>query len=288
MKFKTLIFLSCVLILSGCAMQQDVTTIDDRLMNIEKENVALYKTNQELKSRLDAMDKVREKNVDELRKKYAGQRVAIREIRENIQTLNGKQEETKYLLKRKTRDIEDTYKKNTSQLERIKSTADSNKDRVVRIEQYLNLESAVPDHSTAPASNIKPDRIPEKELSESEIYSKAKRAFDKGAFETAREGFQRLIKKFPKSQHADNSQFWIGETYYREKWYEKAILEYQKVIEKYPKGNKVPASLLKQGFAFFSLGDKANARLILTELIKKYSDTNESKIAKKKLKGFSQ
>jgi TolA-binding protein len=55
------------------------------------------------------------------------------------------------------------------------------------------------------------------------------------------------------------------------------------VIENYPKGNKVPASLLKQGFAFLNLGDKANARIILQELIRKYPQTNEAKIAKDKL-----
>ncbi len=284
MKLKTFIF--CVLVLSGCAMQQDVTTLDDRLMNIEKQNTALYKKSMELQSRMDAMDKARERNVDEFRKKYAGQRIAFNEIREKIQTLNGKREESEYLLKQKIRNLEDTYKKNESRLERIKSTTDSNKDRVFRIEQYLNLESVEPGHATPQDSTLKPVQTPKKELSESEIYSEAKRAFDQETFETAREAFQRLIKLFPKSQHADNAQFWIGETYYREKWYEKAILEYQKVIEKYPKGNKVAASLLKQGFAFYNLGDKANARLILTELIKKYPDTNESKIAKKKLKGY--
>jgi len=115
----------------------------------------------------------------------------------------------------------------------------------------------------------------------------AKQAFDQGDFETAREGFQKLIKQHPKSKNADNAQFWIGEIYYREKWYEKAIIEYQNVIEKHPKGNKVPASLLKQGFAFYNLGDKANARLILTELLKKYPKSNESKIARQKLKEFT-
>jgi TolA-binding protein len=56
------------------------------------------------------------------------------------------------------------------------------------------------------------------------------------------------------------------------------------VIEKYPKGNKVPASLLKQGFAFLNLGDKSNSRLILEELIRKYPKSNEAKIARDKLK----
>ena len=58
------------------------------------------------------------------------------------------------------------------------------------------------------------------------------------------------MEKYPKSNSADNAQFWIGEIYYREKWYEKAILEYQKVIENYPQGNKISAALLKQGLHF--------------------------------------
>jgi tol-pal system protein YbgF len=95
---------------------------------------------------------------------------------------------------------------------------------------------------------------------EDEVYASAKQAFDRGNLEVAREGFQKTIKQYPKSQHAGNAQFWIGEIYYREKWYEKAILEYQKVIEKYPKSNKVPASILKQGFAFLNLGGKPSAR----------------------------
>ena len=149
------------------------------------------------------------------------------------------------------------------------------------MEAYLNVESS--------------ERIGSQEslqgktgeaLSEAELYAAAKQSFDQGEFEKAREGFQTLIKLYPKSNNADNAQFWVGEIYYREKWYEKSILEYQKVIENYPRGNKVPASLLKQGLAFFNIGDKANARLILKELVKKFPKSNEAKIAKQKLKGF--
>ena len=77
---------------------------------------------------------------------------------------------------------------------------------------------------------------------------------------------------------------WIGESYYREKWFERAILEYQTVIEKYPKGNKVPAAMLKQGMALQKIGEKPSARLIFEELINKYPKASEAAIAKKKLK----
>ena len=145
--------------------------------------------------------------------------------------------------------------------------------------QYLNLEG------TGETGTTKPEATPAAvSLSDKELYEQAKKAYDSGKLEDARQGFIDLLKQHPKSQNADNAQFWIGETYYREKWFEKAILEYQKVIEKYPQGNKVPASRLKQGLAFSNLGDKTNARLILQELIKQHPQSNEAKIAKKKLK----
>jgi len=287
MRFRTFIILFFICAVTGCATQQDFTSLDERLLNIEKMNAALYKKSLELESRMNATEKAQVQNIDGLRKSFAGQRVDINELRENIQMINGKHEETEYLLKRKIKKLENRYENKENQLQSIKFKVDSNQDRLFRIEQYLNFESVESNHTIVPDSTIKTAQTPVKELSDIEMYNDAKRAFDRGVFETAREEFQRLIKKYPKSKQADNAQFWIGETYYREKWYEKAILEYQKVIEKYPKGNKVAAALLKQGFAFFSLKDKANARLILTELIKKYPDTNESKIARKKLKTLS-
>ena len=92
------------------------------------------------------------------------------------------------------------------------------------------------------------------------------------------------MKNDPTSSNADNAQFWIGETYYNEQWFEKAILEYQTVIEQYPKGNKVPAAMLKQGLAFLKLGDQSNARLVLKRLIQYYPKSNEASIATAKLK----
>jgi tol-pal system protein YbgF len=165
----------------------------------------------------------------------------------------------------------------------------SMKDRLLRIEEYLALDGAAKKASSAKAVPEKPpakekvDPAPSKEMAENELYAKAKQDFDSGELEAARNGFQDFLKRYPKSAIADSAQFWVGEVFYRQKWYEKAILEYQKVIENYPKGNKVQASLLKQGFSFFNLGDKSNGRLILKELIKKYPSSNEAKIAKQKL-----
>jgi tol-pal system protein YbgF len=153
--------------------------------------------------------------------------------------------------------------------------------RLSRIEEHLKLGPAVIAPKTE--SKIKPETSA-KVASEEELYNRAKLALDQGQTAQARRGFEELVQRYPNSPNADNAQFWIGETFYREKAYEKAILEYQKVIEKYPKGNKLPAALLKQGHAFLALGDKVNSRLIFEELLRKYPQSSEAKAASDKLK----
>jgi len=269
MKKTVLIALAWMVVLSGCALQQDVISLDDRLAQAEHRYAEAEQKNKELESKLSEYGKD-DKN---LRSKTASQSATIDSLREEIQILSGRLEETEYFLKQK--------------IQAFDKTTTSNKDRIARVEQYLNFESTASGQKNPPDSGKTSEKQVKTQLSEEGIYQSAKQAYDQGDFEAAREGFKKLIKQYPKSKNADNAQFWIGEIYYHEKWYEKAILEYQKVIEKYPKGNKVQASLLKQGFAFLNLGDKSNARLILSELIKKYPKSNEAKIAKRKLKGLA-
>ena len=135
---------------------------------------------------------------------------------------------------------------------------DAFEQRLAKMEKYLDVQSSAARSEGAPGGESG-SKAPSEDIT---LYAQGKKLFDNEDYSGARNTFETLLKKFPQSDQADNAQFWIGETYYRENWYEKAILEYQKVIENFPKGNKVPAALLKQGMAFTELGDKENARLI--------------------------
>jgi tol-pal system protein YbgF len=272
--------LSWMIVLSGCALQQDVISLDDRLAQAERRYAKADQKNKELESKLSEYGESLEKDDKNLRSKTASQSAMIDSLREEIRILSGRLEETEYFLKQKIQGFE----KSSGAIDK---TTISNRDRIERLEQYLNFESTASGQKSMPDSSKTSEKQIKNQLSQEGIYQSAKQSYDQGDFKTAREGFKKLIKKYPKSKNADNAQFWIGEIYYHEKWYEKAILEYQKVIEKYPKGNKVQASLLKQGFSFLNLGDKSNARLILSDLIKKYPKSNEAKIAKRKLKGLA-
>jgi len=281
MKSAVVSIIVSLLFVFGCASQNEVATMDNRVSELEMRNAESRKKSEALKSDLQN----REGEEQALRHQAATLRQQIAALNDDIRILTGRIEELEFSIGRQKQKEAETTGSKQARLDQLAESASINDGRIDRIEQYLNFETSKP--AAAPAkttTKIVPATKVTNELSEDEIYRQAKQAFDQGNSDAARNKFKELIERHPKSERADNAQFWIGEIYYREKWYEKAILEYQKVIENYPKGNKVPASLLKQGFAFLNLGDKANSRLILQELIKKYPKTNEANIAKDKLK----
>jgi tol-pal system protein YbgF len=117
-------------------------------------------------------------------------------------------------------------------------------------------------------------------------YEAAWRTLDKKDYKAAISRFRDFIKKYPKSTLAGNAQYWIGESLYALKEYDQAIIEFDAVRRRYPQGEKVPAALLKQGFAFAELGEKINARLILQEVVEKYPQSPEAGRAKQRLKSL--
>ncbi len=270
----------------GCASQKDVIILDERLMLLERQNHELQKQNSDMQKlvhkELAVVGESSQTTESALRSKYAVLNAELDSIRENLQLLSGRFEEIEHQSQQKFA----VFEKGQQKIDELSLQSAKIDKRLIEIEQYLNLgENATqpPGRNTSSSADQKNAGA---ETTADQIYNESKQAYDNGKLDKARQGFQQLIKTFPQSTNADNAQFWIGESYYREKWYEKAILEYQTVLEKYPKGNKVPAAMLKQGMAFLQLGDKSNARLILKELEKKYPKSNEAKVAAQKLKEF--
>ncbi len=97
-----------------------------------------------------------------------------------------------------------------------------------------------------------------------------------------------FIRKNPKSDLADNAQYWIGNCYYAQRDYNRAIIELNEVLLKYPKGDKVPAALIMLADAFADSGDKIDARLILQKLISDHPKSEEAERGRQKLQALGQ
>jgi tol-pal system protein YbgF len=284
MKFTVLTALMCCSLLTGCAWQQDLLSVRDRLVILEQRARELEDRNEglkkDLKVRIEDYSKTQEEKEHDLRNQSAGLQATFEGFKEELQVLRGKIEETDFLLSRKVTGTEESLTRIESRMQKLEQLLNSSSGAYGTAPGTVSAEQAAPAPQTASVPQ------PAADVSEDDLYKQAKQALDQNDFQTAQNGFKKLLEAYPKSRYADNAHFWLGEVYYRQKWYEKAILEYQNIIEKYPKGNKIKAAYLKQGFAFFNLGDKANARLILEELVSKHPGTEEAKIAKDKLAGF--
>ncbi len=117
-----------------------------------------------------------------------------------------------------------------------------------------------------------------------ELYDRAlKMIRETQDFSGGREMMETFLKRYPEHDLAVNAAYWIGETYYAEKNYEQAILQFEEIIQKYGDHPKVASAMLKQALAFESSGDKATAKLLLQRVVERFPLSDEAAKAKQKL-----
>ncbi len=269
----------CLGLLSGCVARSDMEYAFGKLKTLEQQEKKMGAKLSEMEARLEKSEAAMEQEAKKIRDQSARVSVMTDTARQELRSIQGMVEETVYEMRDRVDALETGKIDVRSSFKATQARLDSIQDRLIRVEGFLGMEALPGDSEPAPSAQE--PQIPDDDKA---AYALAKKAFDDDKMENARTLFKAFIKNFPNSDNADNAQFWIGESYYIEKWHKKAILEYQEVIEKYPRGNKVPAALLKQGMAFDLIKDHNNARLIWTELVKKHPNSREARIAKKKLK----
>lgn len=159
-------------------------------------------------------------------------------------------------------------------------------DLTGRIEKMEKRSTAVPP-ATAPAPTPSPTPapvpVPPAPLDSQALYDSAYALYKQGKHDEARDAFRQYIERFPDTPLTDNAYFWIGESYYDQRQYEQAILEYDKVVQKFSNGDKVPSALLKQAFAFDAINDPVDAKILLKKILREHPASEQAAIAKKKL-----
>ena len=103
------------------------------------------------------------------------------------------------------------------------------------------------------------------------------------AYPLAVTGFDAFLKTFPRSEMADDAQFFIGETYYAQNRWTDAIAAYNQVIQNYPMGNAVPDAYYKRGLAQERLGQLDAARESWDTAVKNFPDSDAGRLAKQNL-----
>ncbi|NIR48162.1 tol-pal system protein YbgF [candidate division KSB1 bacterium] len=116
-----------------------------------------------------------------------------------------------------------------------------------------------------------------------EIYNTAYRDVLRGNYQLALEGFRRFLQQYPNSDLSDNAQYWLGEVYYAQGRYVKAIEEFEKMVKWYRGSDKVSAALLKIGYSYINIDELDQGKLYLEEVINEYPDSQEANLARGRL-----
>ena len=123
---------------------------------------------------------------------------------------------------------------------------------------------------------------------EQEAYIKAVEPLKQRRFEEAAVTLSDFIARYPNSTNADKAHFWLAETHYVNRNVTAALKEFQTVLKDYPKSSKVPGALLKIGYIQDDAKDPRAARATLQELIRRFPQSGEARLAQSRLDQMTQ
>ncbi len=274
-RFLPMVFL---VILFGCAtsgdiayLRQDVDSLYRQVIDVQKE-----------------MKQVRSDSSMTVRKSQADIDFMLEPLQREIQILKNAVDENREFFQRPQQELtafRRDFEARLNALEERFNKVRTDMDKL-RTEMETKLDEVAKASKAQPKREPPSTGEPSSQKAMEALYKNAMQTYERKEFNAAREQFKAFLTVYPKTDLSDNAQFWIGECYYSEKDYEKAIIAYDDVIKKYPGGTKVPAALLKQALCWLELGDKTFARSLLTRIIKDYPRSEQAKIANEKLTGI--
>lgn len=168
-------------------------------------------------------------------------------------------------------------------LQFIKEEINDMKNRLTKINDRI---SNIP-MGNLPSENLGNDDQQQQQASiqsPEKIYYTAYSDYLKKNYSLAIQGFTQFINLYSQNGLADNSLYWVGECYYAQRMFQQAVNIFNELIMKYNDGDKIPAAILKKGFALVEMGKQTEGINVLKELTSRFPLSEESSLAQQKIK----
>ena len=236
--------ISLALIFTGCASRWQMDDLKDQVD-------LLTESNQRLEERTAEMDSLLREQID-----------LSNRLRADLATILGGMDQRMEIVESKLEDLGQRFPELSRKMEIVK-------------------QSLSPAGDTGKASDTSSAKV---NVDPQKLYDASYLDLTKGNYDLAITGFTNYLKYFPETELAGNAQYWLGECYYAKKNFTRAAIEFHKVLENYSSSAKVPSALYKLGLSLIELKSTNQAEKYLNELMEKYPNTQEAKLAEQKLK----
>jgi tol-pal system protein YbgF len=246
---KMIIVAPLAMLLAGCfATQQDVQVLQGDIRMMRSEQLAA--------------DSARQRQLD---RALSSMRVA----NDSLAALSTR-------LTRFRSDVTSSMASVQQQLLQVQELTGQSQRRIQEVRASLEERqsaTAAPDSTGAPATP-----------GPNALFQVAREQMMQGSNAAARQAFQDLITKYPKSDVAPDAQFYIAETYAAENNAAAADSVYAQVAAKYAGSPRAATAIYKRGVAAQAAGDSDKARDLFNQLIRKYPRSDEAALARDRVK----
>lgn len=104
-----------------------------------------------------------------------------------------------------------------------------------------------------------------------------------GRYSDAALAFQKFIDAYPAGSLVDNAHYWLGETYYVTRDFDKAKAAFNKLVTAFPNSPKVADSRLKLGYIYYEKQDWKAARAELETVANTWPASTAARLANDRL-----
>jgi tol-pal system protein YbgF len=115
-------------------------------------------------------------------------------------------------------------------------------------------------------------------------YSQALDTLKAGRYADAITNLKQFLSTYPRSNLADNAEYWLGEAYYVQRDFPSAATAFRAVGEQWPSSRKAPDALLKVGYCQVELKHYGEARATLKDVMQRFPDSDAAKLAGERLR----
>ena len=243
-------------------MMADIRMLQEQTVRLHLMLGTLDETLQTLLTKLDSQ-------AEETRRAFADQKLMVENVMGGVRIVREKVDETNVRVSSVAQEVE-------ALRQAIPPMTAPVTVLTVDPETGLPTDSA-PVPAAAVAAPINPGVSPQR------MYDTAWADYTTGQWALAIQGFEAYLSSFPRSELADEAQFFIGSTHYADGQYREAAGAFEEVVLNYPDGNMVADALYKRGLALERLGEPERARQAFELVVQNYPDHNMANLAQQAL-----
>lgn len=268
---RLLILTAASLAAVSCVSTSDFQRAQDQIAELQEE-LANVKRTSAGKEEVQGVNMRIAEQTETLLRSNATLVAKVAELEDRMQNTQGATEQTNYRLDQ----LAQQFTQAQRDLENVRAL-------IAQLQQVQTQMPATPaTGGSAPSSSEV--TVPSGSGNPMETYQAAYRDYQRGNFDLAIEGFQEFLTGNARSELSDNAAYWIGESLFSQKKYREAIQQFDAVVNNYPRSEKVPGALLKKGYSYINVGERAQGVVQLQYVLHEHPKSQEAALARQRLK----